>query len=1260
MMYSVVPCGETHLVQSRSGFNICAVLRRNSGLFCFLWLSLAGLVAEAQITRGSLSGNVRDQNGAVVPNVTVIEINPDNKEAQTTVTNGQGEFIFPALLTGRYELKVAAPGFKRVTVQNVVVEVATPARVTIALEVGALDDEVTIAGGQESVNTTSPELTRVVERRQVQDLPLPSRSPLDLALLQAGVTTPLGNYLYYAHVSGLRGSSTNVTQDGINVMNNVGKGQSFGTVTAPSVEATAEFSISVGTISSSSGRGVGQVKIVTSSGANEFHGGVFEFHRNAVLNANDFISNSFGTPRSFQIQNRFGGTASGPVWLPQQVFGPASYDGRKRSFWFFSYEGYREPFSANRTRTVLTPEARQGIYRYFDTGGQLRSVNLYQIGNVNAANPVTQALLAQTPLPNSNFTGDGLNVAGYTFSQKVLNKSTRMSGRYDQVLGRHKLEVILHRMNNYYSRDVFNGGDTPFPGGISAYIQANSTVPVVAFHSTFGSHLTNEFRSGWQDAPSGFLPEKLQTQPFTIAFASVTRPVNDLTTTTTKRRVQHFQDHVAWVRNSHTLRMGTEVQSIYWADSWDGGVRPVIQLGANPANPDGILFSTLLGLPANANGFAILNRARNIYFDLTGNLAYANQTFNVTSPTSGFVPGAPTTAPLRQRELNLYAQDQWRVRRNLTINAGLRWEFIGVPRVMNGLTLQPVNGVDGLYGVSGRGNLFNPGVLKGSSPTYYDFAGEDKGRPLYHNDWNNFAPSIGFAYALNFQQKPLKWLFGGEGKSAIRGGYAISYLRDGLAVGIGALLNNPGLTTTIYNNALTGVVTAGGVKITPPIFKTPITDVENFQNNPYTINAAYDQNLRTPYVQQWSFGIEREVTHGTTVEARYVGNHAVKLYRAFDVNEINIFENGFLQEYQNAQQNLQINQGSSFAPGAPGTVPLPIFSKLFQGLSAFSGFSNSNFINQLYLGNVGFLASTLATSPVYAFNRTQLPPNFFRANPNANYALVFGGGSASNYHALQLELRRRFDRGLSVQANYTFSKAITDQEGNGGFNYEAYRTLRNLRLDRHRADYDVTHNLVGNFIFELPVGTGRRFWHGGPRIVRKIIEGWQTQGIVTWHSGFPIMAYSGRATFNGYTTNNPAQLLGMSFAEFKRNIGIYRRPEGIFFFNPDYLNITNASDGSLQTATLKNGILGAPPPGQFGNFPRNALNAPMFFQADLGVTKRTRIGEHVNVELRGELFNAFNNVTFGSGSLQFDSFRFSQVFGAFPARIGQVSMRVNW
>ena len=1092
----------------------------------------------------------------------------------------------------------------------------------------------------------------------MQDLPLSSRNPLELTKLQAGIGST-------GVVAGLRPNTTNVTQDGMNVMDNYLKTSTFTAVTAPTIESTAEFSVSTSTISSDAGRGVGQVKIVTPAGTNQFHGSLFEFHRNGALNANNFLNNANNAARPFQIQNRFGLSASGPVWLPKKVFGPAGVDLRNKSFWFLAYEGFRQPITAIRTRTVLTPEARQGLFRYVGADGQLKTVNLLGLGNFRAANPVTKALLGQTPLPNVTTTGDGLNISGFRFEVKARSNNDRWTGRFDQVLteasrfGAHKVEFVIRNGDFLTTPDIGNAREEPFPGGPFTPVQSNSLVPVVALHSTFGTRTTNEARFGTQDSPVSFSPTKTQTQPFFVVLASVTSPepfVNRVGRNTT---VSHFQDHVSMVRGAHTMRTGVEAQSILWTDYFEGFVQPNLRLGTNSANPDGILNSAFPSLPAGAAGTTIANRARSIYYDLTGSLNAATQVFNVTSPTSGYVPGALATHPVRQRELSLYFQDQWRARRNLTLSLGLRWEFIGVPQVTNGLTLVPTNGVDGVYGISGRDNLFNPGVLNGTAPTLLDFGGADKGRPFYKNDWNNFAPFFGLAYSPNFTRGPLHWLFGDGGKSSIRGGYSISYPRDGLTTVLIPLTSNAGLNSSVLLSAVTGVLTPSGVTVPTPTFKTPISDLENFQLSTSNSLNAYDPNLRSPYVQQWSFGLERQLPGSIAFEARYVGNHAVKLYRVYDINEINIFENGFLPEYQDAVKNLTANRGTSFAPGAEGTVPLPIFTTLFTGLAAAQGFANSTFINNMNLGNVASIASTLAISPVYAANRTRLAPNFFRANPNTGQATILSNGAYSHYDSLQVEVRRRFSQGLLFQANYTFSKVITDSEGSAT-EFEAYRTLRNLRLDRHRAGWDLAHNVVGNFIYELPMGPRRRFFNGGPGVVRKALEGWQLQGIVTWYSGFPTFATSGRASFNNYATNNPPQLLGMSFADFKKNLGVFRRPEAIYYLHPDLLNITLNANGTLQTATLKDGILGAPPPGQFGNFPRNALNAPQFFSMDAGAIKRTRLREAATLEFRAEFFNVFNNVNFGSGSLSFDSSRFAQITGAGSARIGQLSLRVSW
>lgn len=1216
----------------------------------------------AQSTRGSLSGNVSDPTGALLANATVELKNPANGEIVKTTTEATGEFVFPSLAVGNYELTVEATGFKRFVIQSVVIEVATTARLSVGLSVGEINEAITVTNVQELVNTSSPTLNNIVERRQIVDLPLSSRNPIELVRLQAGVT---GTGTGATNAAGLRGATSNVTRDGINVMDNFVKTSNFSALTSPTVEATGEFSVSVGTVGSDAGRGVAQVRIVTPSGTNQWHGGLFWYHRNSVLNANSFINNSTNTARPFSLQNRVGFMVNGPVHLPKSIFGPASYDGRNRSFWFLSYEAFRQPFTVIRTRTVLTPEARAGNFRYVGANGQMQNVSVFNIGNVRVANPVIKPIIDLTPLPNNSLVGDGLNTAGFNFGTKSLSIVDRWSSRFDQVLleqsrwGTHRLEFVFHRTPSSLSPDTGNSIDAPFPGSINGVNNTQQTATAAAIHSTFGLHLSNEVRVGHQRTPFFFGPEKPPEVSFFVSTPLITNPINNVLYNTRNTTVYQFQDHLSWVHGAHTLRFGAETQSITYHNFSSSGTYPGVGLGTNPANPDGILNTVFPSLPAGAAGQTIANRARSMYALLVGNLSSASQTFNVTSPTSGFVPYAGSQYPIQQRELNLYAMDRWRVRRNLTVNAGLRWEWLGVPKMLNGLTLLPVNGIAGLFGISGEGNLFNPGVLKGTAPTLLDFAGKDKGRPIYHDDWNNFAPYFGFGFSPSSDKGWRRKLFGSEGKSSIRGGYSISYTRDGLSVHRAALVSNPGLTSTIINTVPRGVLTAAGVPVPVPTFKTPISDLENYQRNNFSSMNTYDPKLRTPYVQQWSFGIEREIVGKIAIEARYVGNHAVKLYRAFDINEGNIFENGFLQEFLNAQKNLAANRGASFAPGAVGTVPLPIFSALFAGVPAANGFANTAFINNLNLNNVGSVALSIRLSPLYQTNLARLAPNFFAANPNVNQAVLIANGASSNYHSLQVEMRRRFSNGLLVQAAYTFSKAITDTEGSTS-DFEPFRTIRNLRLDRHRADYDQPHTFVGNYIFELPFGPGRRFANSGPLLLRKALEGWQTQGIVSWHSGFPTFATSGRTTFNDYATLNPAQLSGITFAEFKQNSGVYKTPQGVFFINPNLLNITTAANGTLQNATLKEGLLGAPPPGQFGNFPRNAMNSPSFFQMDFGVLKRTRLKERANVEFRAEFFNLFNTVNFGSGSLAFDGQRFGQLTGTFASRFGQLALRVNW
>jgi hypothetical protein len=539
---------------------------------------------------------------------------------------------------------------------------------------------------------------------------------------------------------------------------------------------------------------------------------------------------------------------------------------------------------------------------------------------------------------------------------------------------------------------------------------------------------------------------------------------------------------------------------------------------------------------------------------------------------------------------------------------------------------------------------------------------------LYNNDWNNFAPFVGFAWSPEFNNGIGKFIFGEAGKSAIRGGYSISYLRDGFTVisnALGTGTTNPGLIATAANTTPTGVLTAAGVPLPPQTFAIPVSDRVNNEANPNNSLWAIQPDLKTPYVQQWSFGYEREIAKDTAFEIRYAANHAIKLYRAVDFNEVNIFENGFLNEFRNAQRNLAINTANgvstSFANLFPaqGTVPLPIFTRFFAtGVSAANGFQNAAFITAMNAqnNNVAGIASTLAFSNVYRASRENvanaIPSNFFVANPNSAGARLLTNDSMSNYHSLQVEVRKRFSAGLSFQADYTFSKALTDAPdatGNNQNTLENFRTFRNKRLDYRRSNDDQTHRFVANGLYDLPIGNGRRWFSGSNRVVNQVIGGWTVGGIAVWATRPPFFITSGRTTFNAWplgteANNLPAQLVGMTFEEFRQNVGVFRRPDGVYWFNPDLLNITlNPTTGRFVSSTIQPGIFGTPAPGEFGNFPMNSLNSGRFFTTDLSLIKRFPIREAVSFEIKTTFINAFNHANFTYGNTQFDATDFGRI-----------------
>ena len=1226
-------------------------------IFCLAVLAFAftlPVAIQAQ-TKGSLSGTVTDATGAVVPGASVTLSNAATGTSVKTTTGDNGVFNFTAVDPGTYTVTVENAGFKKAVANNIVVNVSAPAQVTIALEAGQVTETVTVTGAQDVINTSSPSLTSVINTRQVTDLPISARNPLDLAALQAGIAV-VGNDTRGASVGGLRQTATNTTQDGINNMDNFVKTSSFFALNSPSLNSVSEFSITTGTVGPDAGRGAAQVNLVTKGGSNEFHGGIFYLHRNDALEANTWFNNASRVPRTLERQHFFGFDIGGPVYFP--AFGegkPEIWNGKDSAFFFFSYEGFREHFAVTRNRTVMTQDARNGLFSYTGTNGQPQTVNLLTTGLYNTLNPLTLAVINSEPLPNNTDVGDKLNTAGYRFNVTGSDPSDKYAIRYDHQiikhsrLGAHKLEFVLNRAHFFLGPDTFNGLEAPFPGGVNGFQESKRWLVTGAWVSNFGSSITNVFRYGKQWAPVGFLRESQPSDPFTV-FASISDVNNTFMSQGRDTTVDEYSDNFSWVRGKHLFRGGADYQKIF-ADTFnDAGINQTINFGSTTINPSGLSTGNL-----PFSNSTILARANAVYADIVGLLSSSSQTVNVTSPASGFVPGATRSRVFREQDIALYGQDQWRMFSNLTVNLGVRWEFEGVPTIPNGLAIQ-LTDADQVFGISGPGNLFNPDGPLGGAPAavgVLDFVSGKTGIPLYKNDWNNFAPFFGIAWQPSFKNGVLRSIFGSPGHTSVRLGYSLSYLHDGFTTisnALGTGTTNPGLIQTRANTTPTGLLDNSGVTLPNVTFQIPITDRANNLANSGNGVWAVDPNLRIPYVQQWNIGIEREIFPKTALEFRYVGNHAVKVWRANDFNEVNIFENGFLNEFLAAQNNLAIfrqnnpncDQPSqpvcSFAnTGLPGQVALPIMSAYF-GSPSSSFFRNSTFKGNLDANNVGTMASTLAFSNTFRGTREAVgfpyAQNFFVANPNAAFARLLTNDSMSNYNALEVELRRQFSQGLQFQADYTWSKAMTDAPaalGNNQSDLTSFRTLRDKRLDYTRSSQDQTHRFVANALYELPFGKGRYWFSDANGFVNQVIGGWNVGTIVTWATRPPWYIVSNRTTFNSFNAGAaPAQLSGISFDEFKKHIGLFKTPNGIFIFDPNF-------DAQQ--------FLSAPEPGQFGNFPINSINGPSYFNIDMSVTKRWSITERVRLELKTTFINILNHPNFAFGTVSFDSATFGKVTG---------------
>jgi hypothetical protein len=1141
-----------------SGIQTRLLLRPLTAALCLVLLAPA--LALAQGVRGNISGEVTDPSGAVVKGASVRLVNvATGQDVRTVETNDEGIYQFLEIEPATFDIIVSAPGFASANLTSVEVEPNRNLRLDVALSVGGTTETVEVTASQELVERESATLGTTVDRRRAQGLPLNGRNVLQLATLQPGVAPVFDDTLFGSglgfRVNGQRGVENNVTLDGAN-NNEVAVG---GTVTPqPRPDAVEEFRLLTSNYEAEFGRNTGAIiNVVTRSGTSEYHGNARIFYRPTFLSAARYFDKAAfadapPTPeedeeirRRFE-RKEFGGNIGGPVWIP------GLYKDKERTFFFVDYEGRRQLIGDTRRITGL-PTAAERMGDFSQLGRVIRDPETGQAfpGNripTSRFSPIANYYLQFLPIPDAS----GSAVVG---ADDILNFD-QITARFDhRVTDLQTLNYTLTWFDSEQTQPfAFGGASVPGFGSVNL---RTSQGHVFRHTYTFTPTLINSFLAGYtRNNQPGVSPQNATTPaeigftadfvaneqfagpPFIQLFDREVILGNSIQGPQT-RVTENFQiqDSVSWAKGDHRFKFG-----------FDGTFYKQDQLFLF-VNQGIITFSGFFGGNTTGDDFADL---------LIGNSPIALQT------------GANGERDYRQKAFAFFAQDSWRVRDDLTLSLGLRYEY-------NGPLTDKYNRV-AYYRAGAISQILTGGQLRdfdtglpivvppgGRAPVGLVYVGDPD--PVlggtvpeggFHPDKNNWAPRIGIAWSPGADDGFLRTLLG-DRETAIRAGFGVYY---GAIIGDQALqqLSAPGFNGTNFFQF------PGSGTLADPFAPDPFPDYRGDQGsvpNPFAQSQFFlsaplgqfsqpiDPNLRTPYVYQWNFTIERGFGTNYVASASYVGNRGRKGY---------------------AQEELNPSLGTFF-PAPPGVdIPVPTADNI----------------------------------------------NDRRANPDIPQSLTQLVAAADSwYDSLQLNFQRVYSDGLLFQVAYTYSKSLNQVDTQRGT-----LDLLDRNFGKGPSNDDVPHRFVASWLYDLP------FANNLDGVAGVLLDGWGVSGIYTAQSGTPITITN---IFD--TTGDGGAIL--SFADIGAPYQqLDPRENDSRAFNVDAFRFFGDPDAGFNLATdFRRGTLGA---NQFRL--NNGLN-----NWDLNVYKKTRLwGETANLELRFEMFNAFNHTQFfevddNLANLEFDA-----------------------
>ncbi|HYE88630.1 MAG TPA: carboxypeptidase-like regulatory domain-containing protein [Vicinamibacterales bacterium] len=1282
----------------------------------------APLFAQGGSTKSALSGLVVDGEGGVLPGATVDVRNMRTGVTTSVVTNGSGAFDAPALDAGIYRVTVSLAGFKTAALTDVELISGVSRAVRVVLELGGVEETVEVRGGSQLVQTQSTTVAATIRSDQIQALPLVARNALNFIVFLPGVDTTSNNHLQRdSTIAGLPESTLSITVDGANVQDKYTRStDGFFANIQPRLDAIEEATVTSATAGAdASGNGAVQIRFVTRGGTNTFVGSAYEYLRHDKLNSNTYFNRRNGLPKNPLELNQFGARQGGPIVIP------GLYDGRNKAFFFVNYEQLRFPVSNTRTRGVLSPLAQQGLFRYGAGGGT--QIDLLALaarnGQTSTIDPTIAALVAKI---RASAAIEGVfrdrtdpNVQDFIWQPASLRIDNVPTGRLDFNLSdRHRLTASYQYQGQRLTPNLFGGDEPNFPG-LSNQAELYSAVSrgSTSLRSTLANNKVNELRVAYSNAPVFFAdsvgPSQFDEQGgFNINFPNIGSALTGAGTqdapSSRNGKSLNVDNTFNWLFGAHSIQFGGSFSRI---SGWNNvqTLVPQLTLGVDVADPANAMFST-----ANFPGASTtdLTNARALYAMLTGRVTQIASNVRLDPETGRYVYLGRGGTREHQDEIGLFVQDSWRVTPTFTVNAGVRWQ-LAMPFEPS-VSVYSMNTLADLCGVSGPGagagdrgcNLFNPGVFNGVGrvPTYQLY---DAGSPGYNTDYDNFGPNVGVAWQPNVQSGWLRAILGDPEQATIRASAGVAFNSDGLGFYRDSFNANPGNTVNTTRSATSTQFPLVGPGQSWPVLMRdvgllgPSPNIPEAPQYPMPINFnsginMFDPNYKTPSARSYSVGVQRALGSLTALEVRYVGTRLVDGFTNENWNEVNFTSNGFLDEFQRAQQNLQSHIAAgcgqagapacTFAYRGPGTHPLPIYLAAFTGASAAlagdpSRYTGTNWTSAQRLTELarhnptpGPAATALFTDAAFRANMIAAgyPSNFFVLNPHVLNAMVRTNGGRTRYDSVQILLRRAMSDGFAFDLNYTGARRFASVFGQPGGNVVHGDTLRREQPMIRSVD-GVPHALKMTAIYDLPFGRGRRFGAGMNGVVDAVAGGWS-------------LNLTGRAQSGSILNFGNVRVVGMTEDELRDAFKIrIDEASGIVYTLPqDIIDNTIRAFSTSATTASGYGALGAPT-GRYLAPPNGPdciqeargdcaphdvfVQGPIFTRFDLTVKKRFPLGGRRNFELSADVLNVFNAINFLAVAQASSSATLNQVTNSYQdpnvtldpgGRLVQLVFRVNF